>query len=295
MYILIDMEDVSNYITKINKFDHNIIDFEQIKKDKFIYNIYNNSIKEPFHNFWFLANNCKFIKLYDNKNIVVKIALNNKNDSHNKLVEYMKEIIKFTHSECSKVFPDITYEIPWKKDDNYPIILTLYNKEFLLLDEKNEEIDISKLQYNNNISYSILFEINYFIIKDNNIKFYLSAKLIQVEKKFNLRNGIINIVNNKIEYVKENSKENSKEYKTENSKDKQPINFVLDKEMLLQKRTQLKNISTDLESIKEPKNDQSKIGELFLEQKKLLKVVNKPIEEEEVVVVKKKKKKSKHL
>ena len=299
------MGDISTYLTKVNKFDPKSIDFEQIKKDKSIYNIYNNSIREPFHNFWFLLNNCKFIKLYENdKSMSIKIALNDKNDKHNKTLEYIKDIIKFIHSECLNVFPKITYEVPWKNDDNYPIILTLYCKELLFLDENNEELTIDKLQFNNSVSYTILFEISFFIIKENKIKFYLNQKIIQIEKKLNLRNGIIHIketsnVRTFNDDISSRTIITDREIPKDKSKDKPSIGLILSTDMILQKRNQLKSISKELKDLKENKEEIKTMGDQFLEQKKLLKSINPSIEievevEEEKPIKKKKSKKSKH-
>lgn len=292
------MSDILAYLTKVNKFDNKVIDFETIKKDKTIFNIYNNSIKEPFHNFWFLLNSCKFIKLYENeRSMAIKIALNDKNDKHNKTLEYIQETMKFIHSECIKIYPKITYETPWKKDDNYPIILTLYCKELLFLDENNEELSMERLQFNNSVSYTILFEISFFIIKDNKIKFYLTQKIIQIEKKLNLKHGIIHIRETPISVPRTfEDTPRIAPVERETPKNNQPVGLFLNTDMILQKRNQLKSISKELKELKDTKEEVKTMGETFLEQKKLLKSINPPMieEEEEKPIKKKKSKKSKH-
>ena len=286
--------DISNYITKIDKFSKKCIDIENIDTSKTIYNIYNNTIKEPFHKFWFILNNCKFIKIYENsKTTNIKFALNDKNEKHNLLLEFIKKIIINTHLECIKLFDDITYSIPWKHNDNYPIILTFYNKEFTILDENNEELTIDSLLFNNELTYTILFEINYFIIKDNNIKFILSCKLIQFEKNKNklLKNGILNIsLEEKKYYHATPINENKPIIKNDITIQHKPQLF-LNKDMIMEKRNQLKSI---ININNEDKIIEKTIGEQFLDQKKILKKID--INKEEYVedIVVKKKKKSKN-
>ncbi len=61
-------------MTNINTFDNKNIDIEKVSSDKTIYNIYNNSVKEPLYNFYFLADNCKYnIMVFDKKHVILCI------------------------------------------------------------------------------------------------------------------------------------------------------------------------------------------------------------------------------
>ena len=65
------MNDYREYLTDVDNFDITYIDYEKMTT-KTIYNLYNNNVKMPLHNFWFIFTNCKFINIQDN----------NKNNTH---------------------------------------------------------------------------------------------------------------------------------------------------------------------------------------------------------------------
>ena len=47
-------QNLQYHLTNTDIFDGKNIDIDKICIEKSIYNIYNNLINEPFHNFWFL-------------------------------------------------------------------------------------------------------------------------------------------------------------------------------------------------------------------------------------------------
>jgi hypothetical protein len=185
-------------LTDIDIFDVKNIDIEKIKKDKTIYNLYNNSIKEPLHNFWFFVDNCKFLKYYENNNNAYSLVFmfNNKYEKHNKLLLYIKQIIEYIKIICSSEYNNIEFVLPWTHNDNFPVsIYFQYNKESLFLDHEKNDLDLKTFEFNNNNNFTLLFEIKYFTIKDNKIKIVLFAKLVQLEKQFDLKKSLICLSN----------------------------------------------------------------------------------------------------
>ena len=83
-----------NKITNVEKFNANIIDHDPIVETKKFFNIYNNSIDEPFHKFWFHIENAKFINAYNDPVTTIRFAFNNKNDQIKKQITYWSELSK---------------------------------------------------------------------------------------------------------------------------------------------------------------------------------------------------------
>ena len=118
---------LTNQITKLDNFDPNILDHDPIIESKKYFNIYNNSIDEPLHKFWFLAENAKFINIYNSTNqttnTIIRFALNNKNEKTKKLITYWKELGKHLEKTFDKTFSNIIIEYPWKDIENYPCMM----------------------------------------------------------------------------------------------------------------------------------------------------------------------------
>ena len=149
-----DENDLEYHLTDIDNFNKDYIDInkDSITKDKTINNIYNNQIDEPFHNFWFLINHCKFIKEYNDFNTLY-FALNNKNKEHKKILDYLKKILEYIKENYKIKFKTekFTYKLLKEKDYNYPIVLSF---------NKND---------NSNITNNDGDEIDFFDIKNNNL------------------------------------------------------------------------------------------------------------------------------
>jgi hypothetical protein len=207
---------IEKYITNINNFDINMIDHERFNLNKDIYNLYNNTIEDPLHKFWFIIDSAKYINNYYDYNIL-KFVINDKNDKIKKTLDFIKTLseniknkyIKFL--EKNNIIIDdsninFTIELPFKQYDNYPCILNLYNKELSYYTNNNDKDDIKNIKQN--INYLILFEINYFkIIKTNNnsifnLKFNFNIIKIQIHQTFDINNLSLNtLINNNIDKI----------------------------------------------------------------------------------------------
>ena len=285
------MEDNQNlhyHLSNINIFDSKNIDIDKINLEKTIYNIYNNSINEPFHNFWFLLDNCKFLKSYDNKNNSYSLvfALNGKYEKHNKLLLYIKQLLNYIKNTCSEKYKDIEYILPWIENDNFPISMCYqYDTESLFINYEINNMDINTLTFNNNNTYTVLFEIKYFTVNNNKIKLIFFIKLIQLEKQFDLKNSLITLLTpiKKSTIIETVNTVNMVEKFDPINKIKKEDNIVLNKavikispNMLLEKLNQLKNKSSiKTNEICEEDNKNLKV-DFYMEEKSLLKktVVN---------------------
>ena len=191
---------MNNHIITIDKFNHEIIDHDIIVKDKTFFNIYNNSIDEPFHKFWFLIENAKLTNIY-NENTVLRFALNNKSEKNKKLLDYLNELFEYLKKLFINIYPEIIIETPWKENENYPYLIYFNtNNNTICLDTKQNNKDIKDI--NKDQIYSILFELSYIqiakIIINNKInhvlKFKFSLIMIQ-EKIFDIKSCFLENLN----------------------------------------------------------------------------------------------------
>ena len=287
--------NLNYHLTNLDSFNELSIDIDKknITKEKYIYNIYNNNIYEPFHNFWFLINYCKFIKYYDKNNIVC-FALNEKNEEHKKILNTLENIANYVKNIFEEVFKNEIFTVIFldKKEYNYPSILQFYkNDETNITNEKGNIISFENVKNNNLINYSVLFELNYITVKQNKIYLNLKTLTIQcLETKINnflsLNNNNIN--NNYISSPQHNNTIINEEHKIKLFESiKQKTNdltenktiFKIDTNLLMQKKESLKKIQID------NSKDETKIhpGVAYLEQKKLLKNLS-PNNEEELLI-----------
>jgi hypothetical protein len=192
---------IENFITNINNFNPNQLDYENLNGTKTFYSIYNNKISTPFHNFWFLLSNCKFKFEYSNFK-TLKFGLNNKSNEIQKFLNFFKDLSKHLEQIFSKVYTNLTVELPWKEYDNYPNMINIFTSDTtLLVDDKKESIGLDNLT--NTKSYTILFEIkNIRIVKislDDNqthtLKFNLNMIMIQQEQELDLKSCLLGFVN----------------------------------------------------------------------------------------------------
>ena len=82
---------IEKYITNINNFNINIIDHEKFNINKDIYNLYNNTIEDPLHKFWFIIDSAKYINNYYDYNIL-KFVINDKNIKIKKTLDFIKNV-----------------------------------------------------------------------------------------------------------------------------------------------------------------------------------------------------------
>lgn len=291
-----DEDDLEYHLTDIDNFNKDYIDInrDSITKDKTINNIYNNQIDEPFHNFWFLINHCKFIKGYNDFNTLY-FALNIKNKEHKTILDYLKKILEYIKENYEIKFKNekFTYKLLREKDYNYPIVLSFNkNDNSNITNNDGDEINFMDLKNNNLINYSILFETNYFYVKDNTIYLNLNIITLQSKETNKKKFGNLNIIPKTIQ----NIKSQTISYKTNNIKPPETLSekksiFQIDSNILMQKIGNLKK-SQNEETIKD-NEEKSNPGDAYLEQKKLLKTFTIDIPPENIDKKEKKNKKEK--
>jgi hypothetical protein len=201
---------MNNHITQIDKFSPDIIDHDIVVPNKTYFNIYNNSLDEPFHKFWFFIENAKLINIY-NENSVFRFALNTKSDKNKKLIEYLKNLFEYVKKLFICTYPDIIIENPWKEYDNYPCLINfIANSNTICLDSKENSKNITEI--NKDQTYSIFFELTYIQVaklvvgdKPNySLKFKFNLIMIQeklFDKKFALLENINQMNNPKTKYL----------------------------------------------------------------------------------------------
>jgi hypothetical protein len=318
---------IEKYLTNVNNnFDKNIIDHENFNLNKDIYNLYNNTIEEPLHKFWFIIDTAKYINNYYDHSIL-KFAINDKNIKIKKtldFIKYISENIKNKYVDfliknniiINNLNNIVTIELPFKLNDNYPCILNLYNKELCIYTNDNNKDDITNIKQN--INYLILFEINYFKIikiKNNtetlfNLKFNFNIVKIQIQQSININELSLNFtINKKIEQnifpspppiIQIKNKENSFELMNEiknfkfNNSDNDNINYNKNnnKIMLSISEEEIQKKKETLKPIiiknKEKEINNFDINQALIDQKILLKKV-------EIIKKKKKEKKRKNI
>jgi len=291
-----DENDLEYHLTDIDNFNKDYIDInkDSITKDKTINNIYNNQIDEPFHNFWFLINHCKFIKEYNDFNTLY-FALNNKNKEHKKILDYLKKILEYIKENYKIKFKTekFTYKLLKEKDYNYPIVLSFNkNDNSNITNNDGDEIDFFDIKNNNLINYSILFETNYFYVKDNTIYLNLSIITLQSKETDKKKFGNLNIKKKIIPNIKPQiiSYKNDNIKPPETLSDKKSI-FQIDSNILMKKIGNLKKSQND--ETKKEIEEKSNPGDSYLEQKKLLKTFTVNIPPESIKKKEKKEKKEK--
>lgn len=251
------MLNYNDYITDLDKFTTDNIDYEQYKGDKVYYNIYNNSIKEPLHNFWFLIRN---VKIISTNNKYIRIALNIKNNDHNKVINIIKNIINFLREKYEH--DDILY--PWIESDNYPTLMNIfYEENTVIQNENNEKISRESITELKNSSFSTIIELLYCKNKDNKLSFVFTIKLLQIDLKINL--SLCNL--NKQQIQQKHISLPILQEQPKQTINNAPAKLMLNIGDILAKRNQLRKI----ESIDDDKEKIKTAGETFLEQKELLK------------------------
>ena len=160
-----------------------------------------------------------------------------------------------------------------------------YDTESLFINYEINNMDINTLTFNNNNTYTVLFEIKYFTVNNNKIKLIFFIKLIQLEKQFDLKNSLITLLTpiKKSTIIETVNTVNMVEKFDPINKIKKEDNIVLNKavikispNMLLEKLNQLKNKSSiKTNEICEEDNKNLKV-DFYMEEKSLLKktVVN---------------------
>ncbi len=192
---------LENFITKTDKFDSLQVDHELINCSKSYFSIYNNKVPKPFHNFWFMLKNTKFKNEY-NDYCILRFGLNHKETEVIRFISFFKELSMYLKNIFSKTFEDISIDLPWKEYENYPYMLSIFSNENTVFLGQNK-CEIEKNNIIHNKTYSILFEIkNIKIIKinldekiSNQLKFNLSALMIQEEPDIDLKSYLLNSIN----------------------------------------------------------------------------------------------------
>lgn len=273
-----EYQNLRTHLTNTDKFDIKHIDIENITNKKNIYGIYNNTIKEPYHNFWFLADNCKFLKIYENKNNSHSLvfSLNTKYEQHRNILSVINNILEHIKNTCIPIYEKINYTLPWNNNENFPASLYFrYNNESLYLNNNNDDLDINSITFNNNNNYTILFEIKYFVINENKIKLEFFAKLIKLEKNFELKNSFLNL-SKKIktivieDEIKTPYRTNINSNKTDNTEIAKPI-FPINNNMLLETLNKLNKTKNILDIDNNNNNNSNNNGTNYLENKIQLK------------------------
>ena len=303
---------MNTHITLIDTFKPDIVDHDIIVPNKTYFNIYNNSLDEPFHKFWFYIENAKLMNIYG-ENSIFRFALNNKNEKNKKLIDYLKKLFEYIQSLFIKTYPDITFEIPWKEYENYPYLMNFFvNTNTICMDSKQNNknhLEIVKEQ-----SCSILFELTYIqlmkIISEDNTNYSLKFKfsLIMVQEKIvDIKSSLlenINQINNpspKPHYVSNHNQNHNHNpmvnvlMELSQSEKSKPIPTVtpvsrmsLNPNILLNKMKTLNKIDKkdkDIKDIEEDKNipeyleQKYKLKKVETEEKSLIPILKKEFEE----------------
>jgi hypothetical protein len=281
---------MNSHISITDTFKSEIVDHDIIVSNKSYFNIYNNSLDEPFHKFWFYIENAKLINLY-NENSIFRFALNNKNEKNKKMIEYLKKLFEYLQTLFQRSYPNISVDIPWKEYENYPYLMNFFiNNNTFYLDSKQNSKDIKEITKDQNCS--VLFELTYIqvmkIITDDktsySLKFKFSLIMVQ-EKTVDIKTSLlenINQLNNqkpKINYVPatipilNSAFDNTHEKKSNNIMSTPPaIRLSLNPNVLLNKLNTLNKIDKKEKDIKHIEDDKN-IHE-YMEQKNKLKKVD---------------------
>jgi hypothetical protein len=268
-----------NILTNYNKFDEKQVDYENINKEKFYYNIYNNKINQPLHKFWFSLKKVKFSNQYNNYK-TIKMLINNKSNDSIKLISFIKNLSNFMINKMSNTFPNITLDLPWKEYDNYPFLFNFYtNSKSLVVNENKDIIDFTLLNFND--SYTVLFEISSLkVIKINldytgndcnyTLKINLGILMIQKESKKDLKNFLLDVINN------DNQEDIYIEPKEINHFPKKTLPFLSDiSSSILKKRDNDTNNDTNGEqAIKNTNSINKTNNKLFIDNNLLLKAMS---------------------
>lgn len=191
---------MNNHITQIDKFNSETIDHDIIVSNKTYFNIYNNSLDEPFHKFWFFIENAKLTNIY-NENSVFRFALNNKSDKNKKLIEYLKNLLEYIKNLFIGTYPEIVVDTPWKEYDNYPCMINfIANDNTICLDSKENTKNISEISKDQ--TYSVLFELTYIQVAkiiigektNHSLKFKFNLIMVQ-EKLFDKKVSLLENIN----------------------------------------------------------------------------------------------------
>jgi hypothetical protein len=189
----------NSHITLTEIFKPEIVDYDSIVPNKMFFNVYNNSLDEPFHKFWFYIENAKLINNFDDN--ILRFALNHKNEKIKKIITYLKNLFDYIQSLFKKMYEDITIEIPWKEYDNYPYLMNFsIHKNTICMDTKQENKNITEITKEQNCS--ILFELTYIqIIKimvnnkpNYSLKFKFNLIMVQ-EKTVDIRTSLLENIN----------------------------------------------------------------------------------------------------
>jgi hypothetical protein len=274
--------EYNDYLVNLDEFTNDTIELEPLT-EKTIYNIYNNNVKFPSHNFWFILDHVKFINITDNKNNKksIKISFNDKFKDNKKTVDCIYAICKHVENEYKKTNNKLLIEYPWNVK---PILFNLYLSESpILTNYKNELITVDYLETTKKTknTFKILFELIYYRIVDNVIKFSFNLIKLQEHENINIRMQSL--------FINEHKHESEHRY---NSKSIITPHDLINKE--LKKTSEIKaEIKTDIKQIvpvlnlndivngkdrlkKTPKKEIEPIhnpGDDYLKQKELLKSV----------------------
>jgi len=276
------MNDYKELLTNINAFNTEWIDYENYST-KTIYNIYNNNVKIPCHNFWFIFTNCKFINIQENKNSkkLLRFSINGKYGENKKAVDCILTICDFVKNVVNQ--PDnieMNYEKPWFSIDNMPqtMCFNYLDEDLIIYSDKNIDMTIKNIEDSKkNNTYTLLTELAYYRIQNNTIIFAFNLKMIQMEKIFNLKNCSLlkynNITTPQHEHIKTEiiSNENMT-IRNENVSHQTNLkpSLSLNLNDLINRKSQLRKTVIVPEELQPKKT----AGETFLEQKELLKKVN---------------------
>ena len=187
------MTDLITHITDLSiDFNPSILEIDNVTLASENFNVYNNTKEQPYHKFWFMLDNLKFINLFCQKNYnYIRFAINNKTEKNMKFIKYFNDILEFLKNKLKPQFPDIIINYPWKENE-YPFtILFLSNITTIISDSDNTLLTNCELDPDSN--YSMIFEIaGMSITKDivnnvlkHNLKYKLFIKILKKEKPIN--------------------------------------------------------------------------------------------------------------
>lgn len=214
---------IENVLTNYNiNFVKSQLDCESISNAKSYYKIYNNKISEPLHKFWFSVPNLKYSNSYSDFK-TIRFLMNDKNKNISNLINFIKDIGEHMIEKLKSTYHNISVDYPWKESEQFPHIFSLFtNNNTLFINSNGDELNYSTLTQND-ITYSIIFEIASIRIipiklddlESHVMKFNLALILIRQDEKKDLKKYFFTELTNTNKY---NNHTNTNNFSSNTSK-----------------------------------------------------------------------------
>ena len=187
------MGDLISHITSVTTdFNPLLMETDTITQGSENFNLYNVTKEQPYHKFWFMVDNLKFINLYCRKDYnLIRFAINNKTEKNMKFIKYLTDILECLKNKLKNQIPDIGINYPWKENEYPYTILFLSNITTIMSDSNN--ILLTNCELDPDSNYSMIFEISSMSIERNvinnvlkyNLKYNLFIKILKKDSPIN--------------------------------------------------------------------------------------------------------------